>query len=176
MNRLKTIATWIPLIPQLKYLHNSHVIMQVLNTTSLCQHNKDINYDHNLQIYHILCLIKTKMHHTSIGVHKFINSSKYSYISIHDGDGLMMMYDIHMHLDSFNIIISDGSKYIATTFNTNTWKAIHIVCVYKVHSCSISTFLNNLPNIIQSSLWEFLMLTFKKIITNQKRKIIIFHG
>jgi hypothetical protein len=36
--------------------------------------------------------------------------SKYSYISIHDGHGLMMMYDIHMHLDSFNTIISDGSK------------------------------------------------------------------
>jgi hypothetical protein len=36
MNRLKTIATWIPLISQLKNLHNSHVIIQALNTTSLC--------------------------------------------------------------------------------------------------------------------------------------------
>ncbi len=60
------------------------------------------------------------------------------------------MYDIHMHLDSFNIIISDGSKYI-TTFNIDTWKVIHIVCVYKVHSCLISTFLNNFQTIIQQS-------------------------
>jgi hypothetical protein len=36
MNRLKTIATWLPLIFQLKNLHNSHVIIQVLNITSLC--------------------------------------------------------------------------------------------------------------------------------------------
>jgi len=54
-------------------------------------------------------------------VHKFINSSKYSYISIHDGQcELMMIYNIHMHLNSFIIIISDGSKYVATTININT--------------------------------------------------------
>jgi hypothetical protein len=41
-------------------------------------------------------------------VHKFMNSSMYSYISILDGHGLMMKYDIHMHLDSFNTIINDG--------------------------------------------------------------------
>jgi DUF4097 and DUF4098 domain-containing protein YvlB len=70
--------------------------------------------------------IKTKIHHD---VHKFINSSKYSYISIHDDHGLMMMYDIHMDLKFFNTITSDGSKYIATTFNINTRKGIHIVCV-----------------------------------------------
>jgi hypothetical protein len=58
------------------------------------------------------------------------------------------MYDIHMHLNSFNTITSDGSEYIITTFNTNTWKTIYIVCVYKVHSCSIFTFLNNLQIII----------------------------
>jgi hypothetical protein len=69
---------------------------------------------------HILCLIKKEIHHASIDVHKFINSSKYSYISIHDGHGLMMMYDIHMHLDFINTIINDGSKYIVATFNINT--------------------------------------------------------
>jgi endonuclease/exonuclease/phosphatase family metal-dependent hydrolase len=63
----------------------------------------------------------------------------------------MMMYDIHMHLNSFNTITSDGSKYIATIFNINTGKEIHIIYVYKFHSCSISTFLNNLQTIIQKS-------------------------
>jgi len=91
---------------------------------------------------------KNNNHYALIDVHKFINSSKYSYIAIHDGHELMMMHDIHMHLDSFNTITNDGSKYIVMTFNINTWKSIHIVCVYKTHSCSISTFLNNLQTII----------------------------
>jgi hypothetical protein len=117
--------------------------------TYLRQHYEDINHDHNLQMSHILCFIKTITHHASIYLHKFINSSKYSYITIHDGHELMMMHDSHMHLDSFNIVINDDSKYIAMTFNINTRKAIHIVCVYKIHSCSIFTFLNNLQTIIQ---------------------------
>ncbi len=58
---------------------------------------------------HILCLIETIIHHASTNVHKFTNSSKYSYISIHDNQGLMMMYDIHMHLNYFNIISNDSS-------------------------------------------------------------------
>ncbi len=60
-------------------------------------------------------------------MHKFINSSKYSYISIHNRCGLMIMYDIHMHLDSFNTTTSDGMN--TTTFNTNTQKVTHIICV-----------------------------------------------
>jgi hypothetical protein len=51
MNRLKTIATWILLIFQFKNLHNSHVIIQTLNTTSLCQHFENINDDHDLLYY-----------------------------------------------------------------------------------------------------------------------------
>jgi len=48
MNRLKIIATWIPLIPQFKNLDNYHVIIQALNTSSLFQHYENINHDHNL--------------------------------------------------------------------------------------------------------------------------------
>ncbi len=61
------------------------------------------------------------------------------------------MYDIHMHLDSFNTITNDGLEYIVATFNTNTWNAIYIVCVYRAHSCSISTLLNNIQTIMQQS-------------------------
>jgi hypothetical protein len=68
---------------------------------------------------HIFYLIETRIHRASTDGHKFINSSKYSYIAIHDGHELMMMHDIHMHLDSFNTISNDGSKYI-TTFNIIT--------------------------------------------------------
>ncbi len=83
-----------------------------MNTTSLHQHYKDINHDHNIQMFHILCLLKTRIHSTSIDVHKFIHLSKYSCISIHDYHGLMMMYDVQVHLDSFNTITNDGFKYI----------------------------------------------------------------
>ncbi len=91
-----------------------------MNTISLRQHHEDNNHDHNLQMFHILCLIETKIHRASTYVHKFINSSKYSYISIHDDHGLMMMYDTHMHLNSLNIITNDGSEYIVVTFNIYT--------------------------------------------------------
>ncbi len=100
-----------------------------MNTTSLRQHYENINHDHNLQMFHILCLIETRIHHASTNVHKFINSWKYSYISIHVGHGLMMMYDIHIHLYSFNTITNDCLKYIVTTFNINIQKAIHILYV-----------------------------------------------
>ncbi len=63
LNRLKTIATWTPLILQLKNLHNFHVTIQALKTNSLCQHYEDINHDHNFQMSHILCLIEIKIHH-----------------------------------------------------------------------------------------------------------------
>ncbi len=105
-----------------------------MNTTYLRQHYEDIKHDHNLQMFHILCFIETIIHHASIDVQKFINLSKYSYIAIHDGHELMMMDDIHMHLDSFNTIISDGSKYIATIFNINTRKKyILYVCIKLIH-------------------------------------------
>ncbi len=100
-----------------------------MNTTYLCQHHEDMNYDHNLQMSHILCFIEIIIHYASIDVHKFINSSKYSYIAIHDGHELMMMHDIHMHLDFFNTITNDGSKYIATTFNINAQKKTYCMCV-----------------------------------------------
>jgi hypothetical protein len=86
-----------------------------LNTIFLHQHYENIYHDHNLQMFHILYRIETKIHHASTNVHKFTNSSNYSYISIHDSHGLMMTYDIHMHLNSFNTIISDSSKYIIAT-------------------------------------------------------------
>ncbi len=57
-----------------------------------------------------------------------------------------------MHLNSFNIITNDCLKYTIANFNINTRKSIYCVCVYGVHSCSISTFLNNLQTIIQQSL------------------------
>jgi hypothetical protein len=95
---------------------------------------KTLNHDHNLQMSHILCLIKTKIHHALIDVHKFINSSKYSYISIHDGHGLIMLYDIHMHLNFLNIITNDSLEYITTTLIlVHEKQDILYVCMELIH-------------------------------------------
>jgi hypothetical protein len=44
------------------------------------------------------------------------------------------MYDMHIHLNSFNTIINDGSEYIVTTFNINSQKKyILYVCIEFIH-------------------------------------------
>jgi hypothetical protein len=65
--------------------------------------------------------------------HMCANLSKYSYISIHDGHGLMMMNDIHIDLNFFNTIASDGLEYITTTFNIYTHKKILYMCIHFIH-------------------------------------------
>ncbi len=67
-----------------------------MNTTFFCQHYED-NHNHNIQMCYILRFIETKIHHASINVHK-LYIHKYTYISIDDGHGLTMMYDIHIDL------------------------------------------------------------------------------
>jgi hypothetical protein len=74
---------WVPFIFQFKNLYCFYVIIQALNTIYLHQHYENINHDHNFQMFPILYLIETIIHHASINVHKFINSVKYSYTSIH---------------------------------------------------------------------------------------------
>jgi len=119
---------------------------------------------------HILCFIKTQIHHTLIDVRKFINSFKYSYVSIDDGHELMMMYDIHMHLDSLNVTTNNSLERITITFNSDIQKAIHIVCVYKVHSFSISTFFKRIQNIIEQSLEHRLIIILRYFNVEYLRK------
>ncbi len=92
MKRLITIATWIPFIIQFKNLYNYHVIIQALNIRFLYQYYENFNHVCNFQMSHILCLIEIRIHHASIDLHKFINSSKCLYMSIHDGHELIMHY------------------------------------------------------------------------------------
>jgi hypothetical protein len=109
-------------------------------------------------MFHILLFMKTRIHHTSTDVHKFIDSWKYSFVSIHDGHGLMMMYDIHMHLDSFNVTTSNGLEYIATSFNTNIQNQyilyiyIEFIHVQFLHSQKTSKYnwiiTRTLPNLV----------------------------
>jgi hypothetical protein len=84
-------------------------------------------------------------------VHNFINTSKYSYISIYDGHGLIMMYNTQMLSHSYYTTTCNGSKYISITFNIRIRKVIHIICVYKSYSSLIFMFLNTLEMLIQKS-------------------------
>jgi hypothetical protein len=132
-------------IPNIAYYYTA------LNTNSLHQHFEDILNDHVLQSSHILCLIETRLQSTSSEICNFIDTSKYSYISVFDGHGILMLYDGPMILHSFETFTIDGSKYIAATYNIKIQKAIYIICVYKAHTCSISAFLENLQTLIQKS-------------------------
>ncbi len=67
---------------------------------------------------------------SSNDVNNFINTSKYSYISIYDGHALIMMYNTQVLLH-FYYTTCNGSEYIIATFNIRTWRTIHIICVYK---------------------------------------------
>jgi len=61
-----------------------------------------MNHDHNL---------------SSNDIQKFINTSKYSYISIYDGHGLIVMYNMQMLLHSYDKTMCNGFEYIILTFS-----------------------------------------------------------
>ncbi len=61
MQCLKTIAQWQLCVPYLQPFRQTHTIIQSLNTRSLFFHFQNIETDHNLQIFHILCLNETKV-------------------------------------------------------------------------------------------------------------------
>jgi hypothetical protein len=52
---------------------------------------------------------------------------------MYDGHGLIMMYDIHMHLNYFNTITNDGSKYITIKKILIHKKYIMYVCMEFIH-------------------------------------------
>jgi len=59
-------------------------------------------------IVHVLCILETRIQSSNDG-HNFINTSKYSYISIFDGHGLIMMYNTQMFLHSYDVTTCNGS-------------------------------------------------------------------
>ncbi len=108
--------------------YHLHVIIQAFNTNYLWQHYQDINHDHKLQVSHVLCILETRIQ-SSNDVQNFINILKYSYISIYDGHGLVMMYNTQMFLHFYYTATCNGSEYISTTFNIKTQRTIHIIWV-----------------------------------------------
>jgi len=73
-----------------------------------------------------------------------IDTRTHTMINVNGRNGTMIMYDNFTTLSSHETITSLGAEYIATTFNANTTKAIHIVAIYKLSTLSLSMFVIHL--------------------------------
>jgi hypothetical protein len=77
-------------------------------------------------------------HYTS---HPCANHPKYTSIEIYGSQGLLLLYDTPITLDSSESITSFKVKFIVATFNKNICRVIHIIIVYNPSSLSLTTFL-----------------------------------
>jgi len=69
-----------------------------------------------------------------------IDTRTHSMISVNGQNGSMIIYDNFTTLSSHETFTSLGAKYIATAFNANTRKGIHIITIYKPSTLSLSMF------------------------------------
>ncbi len=69
-------------------------------------------------------------------------------ISVNGRNGTMIIYDNFTTLSSHETFTSLGAKYIATTFNANTRKAIHIIIIYRPSLLSLSMFIIHLQKFL----------------------------
>ncbi len=122
-----------------------------MNTRSLSLHFQNIETDHNLQTSHILCLNEIKVKTQKKSSHQYSNHSKYKSIVTYKGQGTMLLYDRSIVLDSCECVTMSRSKFLATSFNTNTCRAIHIIAIYKPPSLSLTIFLSTLQELISKS-------------------------
>jgi hypothetical protein len=59
-------------------------------------------------------------------------------------NGTMIIYDNFTTLSPHETFTSLKAEYIATTFNANTKKAIHIIAIYRPSTLSLSMFIIHL--------------------------------
>jgi endonuclease/exonuclease/phosphatase family metal-dependent hydrolase len=60
----------------------------------------------------------------------------------------MVIHDKFITLSSHETFIVLGVKFITTTFNTNTRKAIHVIAIYKPSTLLFSTIINQLQKLL----------------------------
>jgi len=145
MCQLKTIAQWDVLVPKPYTLCDSHVLNYSFNTRSLLLHKNDIFSNYNLKITHILCVNETHFNTlTSNNTSLNIDTRTHSMISVNGQNGTMIIYVNFTTLSSHETFTSLRSEYIASTFNANTRKAIHIIAIYKPSTISLSMFIIHL--------------------------------
>jgi len=149
MHQLQTIAWWDVLVPKPHTFPDSHVLIYSLDTRSLLLHKNDVFSDYTLKKTHILCLNETHFNTlTSNNTSLNIDAKTHSMISVNGQNGTMIIYDNFTTLSSHETFTSLGVEYIATTFNVDTRKAIHIIVMYKPSTLSLSMFKIHLQKLL----------------------------
>jgi hypothetical protein len=69
-------------------------------------------------------------------------------ISVNGRNGTMIIYANFTTLLSYETFTSLGFEYIASTFNANTKKTIHIIAIYKPSTISFSMFIIHLQKFL----------------------------
>jgi hypothetical protein len=77
-----------------------------------------------------------------------IDTRTHSMISVNGRNGTMIIYDNFTTLSSHETFTSFKVEYIATTFNANTRKIIHIITIYKLSTLSLSMFIIHLQTFL----------------------------
>ncbi len=136
---LQTIAWWDVIVPKPHTCCDSHVLIYSLNIRSLLWHKIDVFLDDNLQTSHTLYLNET--HFNTL-------TSNNTSLNIDTRTHSMIIYDNFTTLSSHETLTSLGVEHIATTFNANTRKAIHIITIYKPSTLSLSMFIIHLQKFL----------------------------
>jgi hypothetical protein len=108
----KTTTQWQLCVPYLQPFRQTHTIIQSLNTRSLSLHFQNIETNHNLQTYHILCLNETKVKTQNKSSHQYSNHSKYKKIITYKSPGTMLLYDRNIVFDSCEFVTMYGLEFI----------------------------------------------------------------
>jgi uncharacterized protein YlbG (UPF0298 family) len=82
---------------------------------------------------HILCLNETKIKNicTYQEIHNVILNKKFDILYCYNQHGIIIFYDKMVSLSNTTSIKDSNIEFIITTFNENTWKAIHVIAIYK---------------------------------------------
>ncbi len=135
--------------PKPHTFHNSRVLIYSFNIRSLLLHKNDVFSFYNLKTTHILCFDETHFNTLTSNNTPFnIDTKTHSMININGRNGKMITYDNFTTLSSHETFTSLGIEDIATTFNANTEKAIHIITIYKPSTLSLLMFIIHLPKFL----------------------------
>ncbi len=151
MCQLQTIAQWDVLVPKPYTFHDSHVLIYFLNTRSLSLYKNDVSLYYNLKTTHILCLNETNFNTLMFNDTSLNIDTTHSMTSVNGQNDAMIIYDNFTTLSSHETFTSLGVEYIATTFNANTRKIIHIITIYKPSTLSVSMFIIHLQVSFESN-------------------------
>jgi len=149
MHWLQTITRWDVLVPKPHTFRHSYVLIYSLITRSLLLHKNDVFLDYNLKTIYILCLNETHFNTLTFNnTYLNIDTKAHSMISVNGWNGTMIIYDNFTTLSSHRTFRSLGAKYIATTFNANIKRVIHIIAIYRPPTLSLSMFIIHLQQFL----------------------------